>query len=215
MLHAWLFLYLYNFYFVCIHIVILNMDSENFFLLLPRQLRNSGSASLEQLHNFNPDQNMLGHLVWKVGVTKHFATLTRILLLIRSWSILLQYPLPQAMLILSEKARECMKSTLHQGERVGKMGHFDGYWVSVPSFKFVFVWFLTLESFTYLNHLNWFELHLVTPLNCPPPPPLRRRSLGLSCNPLQQTSAETNGKETLTNNSTLPDLGSDVGPWEI
>ena len=148
MLYAWLFLYLYNFYFVCIHIVILNMNSEKFFLLLPRQLRNSGSVSLEQRNKFNPDQNILGHLVWKVGVTKHFATLTRIILLIRSWGILLQYPLPQTMLILSEKARECMKSTLHQGERVGKMGHFDGYWVSVPSFKFVFVWFLTLESFT-------------------------------------------------------------------
>ena len=120
------FLYLYNFYFVCTHIVILNMNSENFFLLLPRQLRNSGSVSLEQLNNFNPDQNILGHLVWKVGVTKHFATLTRILLLIRSWGILLQYPLPQAMLILSEKARECMKSTLHRGERVGKMANFDG-----------------------------------------------------------------------------------------
>ena len=41
------------------------------------------------------------------------------------------------------------------------MGHFDGYCVSVPSVKFVFVWFSTLESFTDLNYPNWFELHLI------------------------------------------------------
>lgn len=80
------------------------------------------------------------------------------------------------------------------------MGHFDGYWVSVPSFKFVFVWFLTLESFTYLNYLNWFELHLVTPPNYPPPTP--------PPHPLQTFFRLV---MQLTNNSTLPDLGSDFG----
>ena len=80
---------LYNFYFVCIYIVILNMNSGNFFLLLTQQLLNRRSVSLEQLNNFNLDQNILGHLVRKVGVKMHFATLTRTLLLIRSWGILL------------------------------------------------------------------------------------------------------------------------------
>ena len=67
--NPWLFLCLYNFI-SSVYLSSFEIWTVNFFLLLPRQPWNRGSVFLEQLNNFNPGQNILGHLR-KLGVKTH------------------------------------------------------------------------------------------------------------------------------------------------
>ena len=87
--------------------------------------------------NYNPGQNVLGHL-GKLGTKTHFAKLTHILPLKTAWGwcykgLFLLSPSPPSSVDCVELKLECITSTLHRGGRgEGRCLNLTSYCVSVP-----------------------------------------------------------------------------------
>ena len=87
--------------------------------------------------NYNPGQNVLGHLR-KLGTKTHFAKLTHILPLKKAWGccykgLFLLSPSPPSSVDCVELKLECITSTLHRGGRgEGRCLNLTSYCVSVP-----------------------------------------------------------------------------------
>ena len=88
--------------------------------------------------NYNPGQNVLGHLSGKLGTKTHFAKLTHILPLKKAWGccykgLFLLSPSPPSSVDGVELKLECITSTLHRGGRgEGRCLNLRSYCVSVP-----------------------------------------------------------------------------------
>ena len=89
------------------------------------------------LKNYNPGQNVLGHLR-KLGRKTHFAKLTRILPLKKAWrccykGLFVLSPSPPSSVDCVELKLECITPTLHRGGRgEGRCLNLTSYYVSVP-----------------------------------------------------------------------------------
>ena len=87
--------------------------------------------------NYNPGQNVLGHLR-KLGTKTHFANLTHILPLKKAWGccykgLFLLPPSPPSIVDCVELKLEYITSTLHRGGRgEGRCLNLTSYCVSVP-----------------------------------------------------------------------------------
>ena len=95
------------------------------------------STHLELEENYNPGQNVLGHLR-KLDKKTHFAKLTHILPLkkavgCRYKGLFLLSPSPPSSVDCVELKLECITSTLHRGRRgEGRCLNLTSYYVSVP-----------------------------------------------------------------------------------
>ena len=89
------------------------------------------------LKNYNPGQNVFGHLR-KLGTKTHFAKLTRVVPLKKAWGcwykgLFLLSPSPPSSVDGVELKLECITSTLYRGGRgEGRCLNLTSYCVSVP-----------------------------------------------------------------------------------
>ena len=100
--------------------------------------------------NYNPGQNVLGHLR-KLGTKTHFAKLTHILPLKKAWGccykgLFLLSPSPPSSIDYVELKLECITSTLHRGVRGERRClNLTSYCISVPRvWTRAVVWLMTL-----------------------------------------------------------------------